>query len=498
MNFRTIIFIWGILISVISCTNVIKDGQFDIRDYGAVGDSIQINTRSIQLAIDACHKKGGGTVVIKEGIYISGTVLLKDNVTIHINENASLIGSSNPNDYQSIDTFVDATGQERGNCLIGAVNASNIKIIGKGTIDGNGTAFLHKNIVVKKKELGIDDTDKKFGINRPFLLRFVKSSTITIRDIKLRQPAAWTCHFYQSHDIMVDNISIYSHAHHNNDGIDLDSSFNATIKNCSIDTGDDAICFKTTSPLPTHTIKVTNCTLKSEWGALKFGTESMGDFYNIQIRDCQIRDTRGGGIKMLSVDGANIHDIDIDGIKMDSVDMPVFIRLGERLRTYRNASRQKVGSIHNVTIKNITGSTRNLKTSRISPPSGIFITGTPNHKIGTIKLQNIDITLPGGGISSGIKEVSEQVDKYPEYSFFEVLPGYGIFGRHLEYLEMSNIHFKTDTNDQRPPIFLNDVKKSIKDGIESTQDQQKVKIISNKNGAIISFDELNKSTKTHL
>ncbi len=471
MNFRPTIFICGILFVIISCTDASKKGQFDVRDFGAIGDSIKINTDAIQKAIDICHQKGGGTVLIKEGVYISGTILLKNNVTIHVNKDASLVGSSNPIDYQSIDTFVDATGQERGNCLIGAVNASNIKITGDGTIDGNGTAFLHKNIVAKKKELGIDDTDKKFGVNRPFLLRFVKSSAITLKDIQLRQPAAWTCHFYQSHDIVVDNISIYSHAHHNNDGIDLDSSFNANIKNCSIDTGDDAICFKTTSPLPTHTIKVTNCTLKSEWGALKFGTESMGDFYNIQIKDCQIRDTRGGGIKILSVDGANIHDIDIDGIKMDTVDMPIFIRLGERLRTYRNAPKQQVGSIHNIMIKNITGTTRNLETSRVSPPSGIFITGTPNHKIGRIQLQNIDITLPGSATSSDIKEVSEQIDKYPEYSFFEVLPGYGLFGRHIKQLEMADLNFDIKNPDHRAPIVLNDIEKSNKDGIESIQNK---------------------------
>jgi len=186
-------------------------------------------------------------------------------VTLEITENAKLVGSSNPLDYKSIDTFIDATGQERGNCLIGAIGVSDIGVIGKGVIDGNGKAFLYENLQSKRKELGIPDSDKKFGNNRPFLLRFVKSSTIRVKDIRLRQPAAWTCHFYQSNDIVVNNVNIYSRANHNNDGIDLDSSYNARIENCVINTGDDAICFKTTSVLPTYDIQVQNCELSSDW-----------------------------------------------------------------------------------------------------------------------------------------------------------------------------------------------------------------------------------------
>jgi len=238
------------------------ENRIDIRDYGALGDSLSVNTTYIQNAIDATSKQGGGIVSIQDGIYITGTILLKEGVRLEITENAKLVGSSNPKDYQSIDTFVDATGQERGNCLIGAIRASNIGIIGKGVIDGNGKAFLYENLQSKRNELGISQNDKKFGNNRPFLLRFVESSNIQIEDIHLRQPAAWTCHFYQSNDIMVKNVKIYSRANHNNDGIDLDSSYNAQIENCVIDTGDDAICFKTTSVLPTHTIRVQNCSLR--------------------------------------------------------------------------------------------------------------------------------------------------------------------------------------------------------------------------------------------
>ncbi|WP_010181178.1 glycoside hydrolase family 28 protein [Aquimarina agarilytica] len=447
------------LLLFLSC--VTKKKTFDIRDFGAQADTLTVNTIAIQKAINACHKQGGGKVVVSNGTYITGTVLLKNNVHLVIHENGVLKGSSNPLDYQSIDMFTDATGQERGNCLIGAVNAKNIGVSGKGIIDGNGAAFLHKNLVKERRRLHILESNKTFGKNRPFLLRFVKSSKIHVKGIQLREPAAWTCHFYQSSNIQIEEVSIYSHANFNNDGIDLDSSSAVSIKNCTIDTGDDAICFKTTSPIPTHDIKVSECSLKSEWGAIKFGTESMGDFYNILVTDCVINDTRGGGIKILSVDGANITNVTIKNIKMNAVDMPIFVRLGERLRTYRNTPKQKVGSIDKLLIKNIQATTQSIEKLRVNPPSGILITGTPAYDIGTVKLEDISINLPGGGKKANIKLVDEQVAAYPEFSFFGMLPAYGIYGRHIKKITLSNVNFKIENPDERAQIILEDVDNKI-------------------------------------
>lgn len=450
-------FFLAISFLILSC-NSDKD-KFDIQDFGAKGDSLTVNTRAIQMAIDECSKQGGGLVLISSGIYISGTVILKDNVTLQIAENAKLVGSSNPQDYRSIDTFIDATGQARGTCLIGSINATNIGINGKGIIDGNGKAFLRKNLDLKRKELGIAANSKDFGSNRPFLLRFVGSSNIELSGITIREAAAWACHFYQSKDILVDNLTIYNHANKNNDGIDLDSSHDVLIKNCNINSGDDAICIKSTSPMPTYNIKVESCKLKSDWGAIKFGTESMGDFYNIDISNCQIYDTKGGGIKILSVDGANIHDISIDNIQMLNVDMPIFIRLGERLRTYRDANIRNVGSIKNIHITDVIASSRRPEESRVEAPTGIFITGTPDHSIESISLERISISMIGAGNEVQIDAVEEMVKAYPEFSFFKVLPAYGIYGRHIEELHLRDVEIKLEKEDNRKERIFEEVKK---------------------------------------
>lgn len=461
----------SLVLTIVSCK---KQTEWNVKDFGAVDDNKTLNTEAIQKAIDVCNESGGGTVTIDGGTFISGTLLLKDNVTLNITENTVLLGSANPNDYPVVDPFIDATGQFRGQCFIGAIDVENVTITGKGTINGQGEMFTPKNVKKTIKELGIEIKVPDFKkiisegnkyvnnnirySNRPFLVRMVRAKNVKLSEIHLRQPAAWTLHFYQCNGFEVDGIDINSHANRNNDAIDIDSSINGIIKNCNIDSGDDAICFKATSPEPSANVLVENCKISSHWGAIKFGTESMGDFKDITIRDCFIHDTRGGGIKVLSVDGANIDNVLIDNIEMNDVEMPIFIRLGERGLTYRGAPKKPVGTINNVTISNIKAKVRALKDCRVTPTTGFFFTGTPNHKIGHIKFQNISVTLPGGGTEDDAKiVVPENETQYPEFTKLGAVPAYGIFARHIEKLETKNIVFNLKTEDKREENVFVDV-----------------------------------------
>ena len=460
-----------VVITLFSCD---KQTEWNVKDYGALDDNKTINTKAIQKAIDECNKAGGGTVTLDGGIFVSGTLLLKSNVTLNITENTTLLGSINPNDYPVVDPFIDATGQFRGQCFIGAVDVENVAITGKGTIDGQGEMFKPKKVKETIKKLGLTIVKPDFSdliskdskyvnnnirySNRPFLVRMVRSKNVQLKDIHLTRPAAWTLHFYQCDGFEVDGIDIYSHANKNNDAIDIDSSINGVIKNCTIDSGDDAICFKGTSPKPSQNVLVKDCKLKSHWGAIKFGTESMGDFKDITIKDCFIHDTRGGGIKMLSVDGANIDNVLIEDITMENVEMPIFVRLGERGLTYRGAEKKPVGSINNVVIRNIKAKVSDLSELRLTPTSGFFFTGTPNHKIGSIKFENIEVSLPGGGTEEDAKiVVPENETEYPEFTKLGATPAYGVYARHIEKLETKNIQFTLRSEDKRKKIVLVDV-----------------------------------------
>ena len=315
----------------------IVGGALAARGFGAAADSA-----AIQKSIDECAGRGGGVVKLPAGRYLIGTILLRDNVTLHLDEGARLVGSTDIADYQNIDSFTDGTGSAMGYCLVGAVGVKNAGITGAGAIDGQGKELLAR-------------TNRDRG-KRPFLVRLVRCTGVTMSGVRLEAPAAWTTHFFQCRDVTAEGVNINSHAGPNNDGFDIDSCQTVRIRNCSIDTGDDAICLKTTSRVPCRDVTVTGCTLKSNCSGVKMGTESAGDFEDIHVSDCRILHAGLGGIKLLSVDGARVRNVEISGITMESGHVAVFLRLGSRLKTFRAGdTARETGTLANVRIHDLRG-----------------------------------------------------------------------------------------------------------------------------------------------
>ncbi len=423
-----------------------RPAQFNVRDFGAKGDGKSLDSIPIQKTIDACSQGGGGEVLVPAGRYHCGTILLKDGVQLRLEKEAFIIGSQNLDDYQNPDLFVDAVGQERGWCLIGIIDVTHVAIIGEGTIDGSGKAFEGR---------------------RPFLIRCIRSEDVRLEGVKLRDSAAWVTHLFQSKRVTITGIDIFSHANRNNDGIDVDSTSDVLIENCKIDTGDDAVCIKATSPLPTQNVMVRNCQLKSDWGAFKMGTESMGDFKDITVSDCEVHNTNGGAIKILSVDGARIERLKIQNITVTNSDMPIFFRLGERLNQYREPEARTTGHIKDVLISGIHCQTS--ATGRLDAPTAIVMLGEKTastiHAIENVQIKDVTIELEGGSQVSEVEfgSIPERTrrNNYPEYIFFFepeaplVFPAYGIYARHLNQVTFEQVKITTRKPDQRPLVVLN-------------------------------------------
>jgi polygalacturonase len=206
---------------------------------------------------------------------------------------------------------------------------------------------------------------------------------------------------------------------------------------------------------------VSGCRLKSNQGAIKFGTESVADFDNIKITNCQIRDTKNGGIKLLSADGARLQNVTISEITMENVATPIFVRLGARLKTFRPEDKKgQAGLINNVVIKNVRA--RAAAKAQIMPPSGIFITGIPGHPVGKLTLENIEIELAGGGErEQGRQVLQENVDGYPEINRFGPrLPAFGLYARHVKGLQVTGLTVKLGVPDLRPALVCQDCEDS--------------------------------------
>ena len=413
-------------------------GMMDVTASGAVGDGVTLNTGALQRAIDACSSRGGGTLSFPAGRYLTGTIQLKDNVIIRLDAQAVLLGSPNAADYRNLDPFTAGDGVPLGDALIVAVGARHVGVVGAGAIDGQGRA--------------LKAAQKPYKV-RPFLMRWLRCEDVTVRDVHLTNPGAWTLNFFQTRGAVVERITIRTRdtGLANNDGIDLDSCEGVRIRDCDIESGDDAICLKATSPLPCRDIAVNGCKLSTKCNAFKLGTESLGDFDTISLTDCQVRNTGMAGIALYAVDGAQMHGVTIANVTMDGVTVPISIRLGARLKTFRPGDHAKpVGTLHDITIQNV----KAMGAKQI----GVLINGIPGHPIETIRLEHIDITVAGGGKAADAQvQLPEKEGAYPEYSMFgKVMPAYGLYLRHVRGVRLKSVRIIASKPDPRPAMVLLD------------------------------------------
>ena len=287
---------------------------YNVVDYGAVGNKIVDDAKAIQQAIDECSANGGGTVLLPANhTFMSGPLCLKSNVDLHLEATAVLLANPDEGIYK-----LSAFGENRGEGMmwIYANGADNISITGKGTIHGNGIAFMGKELDDSYELKPVTTFDP-----RPHVLTLTDVKNLTIRDITIRDGAYWTVHLIGCDGAVIDGISLLNNLKiRNGDGIDLDHSRNVRISNCHITSGDDCICLKNRREFgqygPCHDITVTNCVMTSRSCAIKIGSENMDSIYNVVFDNCVItRSNRGLGIQ--NRDEGTVTDVMFSNIIMD-------------------------------------------------------------------------------------------------------------------------------------------------------------------------------------
>lgn len=451
--------------------------EYLITDFGAIGDGKHLNTKAIQSAINTASKNNG-KLVFPKGKYVSGSLILKSNIELFLEQGAVLLGSTNPVDYKELDmpgrpesTKTDDNSQM---ALLVAYKASNITISGKGTIDGQG----------RKLALNIDslhhsgekiDPNYNNGRNRPNetarpkLMRLSTCKNVNITNLKLKNSACWGLSFELCSGLNLVDLDVENRAYWNNDGMDITDSKNVKVIGCNVNSADDGICLKSYyKGYCNDNIIIENCTIRSSASAIKFGTASFGGFKNVTINNIKVYDTFRSAIAIESVDGAHIENIEVSNIIAKNTGNAIFIRLGHR-------SGEKPGVvkdiyIHDIKVQipfgrpDIAYDMRGPAVNFFHNPIPSSITGIPGHAVENVILENIEISCPGRASKgmayiplSRLDQVPNKIKDYPEFTMFGELPSWGLYVRHTKGIKLNNVTFKSEDEDFRPALIFDHV-----------------------------------------
>jgi polygalacturonase len=381
-----------------------------------------------------------------DGIYVSGTIRLRSNVTLSIREDAVLRGSADINDYESITPRINYLYTARfTKSLIYAESQTNISLTGTGVIDGQGPLFP-----ARKGDDG----------GRPYLIRFSECKGIRVNGLMFLNSARWLSHYLACEDVEIERITIRSRIRENRDGMDIDSCDGVRINDCDIYSGDDAIVLKSTvAGRPCRNVTVTNCRLSGSPASLKLGTESNGGFENITFADCYLYDGREG-IAIEEVDGGINQSVCVSNIVMRNIEVPIFIRLGDRARPIPGEPKPGMGSMRHVTIRNVVATG--------AGQIGCSITGLPGHPVEGVTLENIRIQFSGGGTAElAERKVPEKEGSYPMAWMFGTLPAYGFYCRHVKGLTLRQIELSYEKEDARPAVIVEDVEGLVVEALKA-------------------------------
>lgn len=412
------------------------DYQVDIRDFGAKADGETLNTEAINNAIKAVSEKGGGKVVIPEGLWLTGPVVLQNNVNLHVEKNALVLFSGDADLYPLVRTSFEGLDMLRCQSPISAMNAENIAITGHGVLDGSGDSWrpvkrnkmtdgqwksllksggvvdesgkvwypnegaLKASILTgskEKREISDSEWEGMKRWLRPVLLSIVKSKRVLLEGVTFRNSPSWCLHPLSCEDLTLNGVKVFNPWYsQNGDALDVESCKNVVVTNSLFDAGDDAICIKSGKDAdgrrrgePCENVLVKNNTVLHGHGGFVVGSEMSGGVRNVYVADCtfigtdvglRFKSTRGRGGVVENVYVDNINMINIPG---DALIADLYYAVKDAPGAPVPAVTEETPSFKNIHISNI---------SCKGAGRAMFLNGLPEMPIENFSVRNMRIT----------------------------------------------------------------------------------------------------------
>lgn len=356
---------------------VIPDYTVKITDFGGVNDGVTSNTEAFAKAMAHLKGKGGGRLIVPEGIWYTGPIEFESNVELNLERGALLLFSDRLSDYPAVTSNWEGSSTMRAISPLTARGKKNIAVTGDGTINGNGQAWrpvkkgkmtenqwkeLTKKGVTNAKgdvwyanqQIADAHNDKNLlaeGLRpgapaeavakihdylRPVLVSFIDCENVLLKDATFENSPAWNIHPLLCRNLIIDNVNVRNPWYaQNGDGLDVESCTDVLLVNSKFDVGDDAICIKSGKDkegrdrgVPCSNVLVDGCTVYHGHGGFVIGSEMSGGCKDIVVRNCVFIGTdvglrfksargRGGVVENIYIDGVKMADIPGDAIIFD-------------------------------------------------------------------------------------------------------------------------------------------------------------------------------------
>jgi hypothetical protein len=450
-------------------------GVYDIRDFGAKGDGATINTKAIQSAIDACTADGGGSVLVPGGDFRTGTLQLKNNVTLSLAATGRILGSTNRADYLNRNEMEDrGLGPGNGNIvLLFAANATNVTIEGRGTIDGDGAVYYTgRGDGMGPRAPGTPVPTNAPNVDRPHLIVFTHCQDVLMRDVFLTRSAYHCVRILNCEHVHFTGVTIFNRVNLNNDGFHFNDCQYVNIDNCNIKCQDDACALFGSNQYFT----IANSSFSTRWSVFRFGGGSPN---HIAVANCLIYETYGCPIKF---GGGNCSNITFDNLIMRDVTGPISITQGGGFgRRGGSNTNQTARGIRNISFSNIEASVVQEPQQQADMPfkptsrdgekfSCITVNAVGGGVIENVTFNNVHVTYSGGGTAEmgALRDVSTNTG---EYFGIGTRPAYGLFARGIKGLSLQNVRFDTASPDLRPAVVLDGVNDAAIDNLSVQGDK---------------------------
>jgi polygalacturonase len=387
---------------------------FNVRDHGAKGDGVTLDTAAIQKALDACAK-AGGTVLLPKGRYYSQPLVIGTRTTLMLEEGAVLVASTNHNDWLKVPgDWLKAKGNSDFVPFLSGKDLENVTIAGRGVIEGSGHVWWEEAEKARRIQSG-------FTLPRPNLIVLTRAKNLVVRDVTIQNSPKFHLVPTECDDVLITNVTILApDPAANTDAIDPSVSRRVTITKCLIDVGDDNVAVKSGKRLDgrefaCEDLTITDCVFRHGHG-MSIGSETVGGVKNVIVRNCKFEGTENGiRIKSDRKRGGTIENLLCESIIMENVVGAITIT-SYYPKIPTNDVAQPVTDTtpkyRNITIRNLTATSTKY--------AGVIV-GLPESPIENVLLENVAIEAATTGLefrhAEGVqlKNVKVTARKGPPY-----------------------------------------------------------------------------------